>query len=73
MQGAARGIGAGVYFNPMVPWGGRLIKYGVVEASRAQRDLEHWTDLYVSGRLHKPVRELQLHPQRGRSRVLQLQ
>ena len=36
----------------------QLIKYGVVERSRALRDLLDWSDLYVAGRLHKPVATL---------------
>lgn len=36
----------------------RVIKYGVVQADRLQVDLETWADLYISGRLHKPVLEL---------------
>ena len=33
----------------------RRVKYAVVEAARLRRELTDWGDLYLSGRLHKPV------------------
>lgn len=36
----------------------RLIKYGVISVDRLRVDLLEWETLYVSGRLHKPVRVL---------------
>lgn len=48
--------GAGVYFNTLVPFEQRLIKYGVISISKLMQDLNFWETLYVSGRLHKPVR-----------------
>jgi len=48
--------GAGVYFNTLVPMGDRIIKYGVVSTNRVQADLLDWESLYISGRLHKPVK-----------------
>nr|VZI32441.1 unnamed protein product [Spirometra erinaceieuropaei] len=51
-----------VYYNPLVKWTDpsnsfppQLIKYGVVGLSRLLQDLNSWSDLYIAGRLHKPV------------------
>lgn len=49
-------FGAGVYFNTLVPFEQRLIKYGVIGTDRLVSDLANWDTLYVSGRLHKPVK-----------------
>ncbi|OWF41191.1 phosphatidate cytidylyltransferase, mitochondrial-like [Mizuhopecten yessoensis] len=46
---------AGLYFNPIVPFGDRVIKYGVISTKTFTKDLVQWNKLYVSGRLHKPV------------------
>jgi translocator assembly and maintenance protein 41 len=55
-------VGGRVYFNTLVPYraGGehRLIKYGVIGMDDLEADLRGWHSLYVSGRLHKPVRTL---------------
>lgn len=50
--------GAGVYYNTLVPCDGRVIKYGVISTDTLIEDLLHWKTLYVSGRLHKPVKIL---------------
>ncbi|XP_065834250.1 phosphatidate cytidylyltransferase, mitochondrial-like [Oscarella lobularis] len=52
--------GAGVYYNTLVSHreSGRLIKYGVISVGALLRDLTDWDTLYISGRLHKPVRVL---------------
>ncbi|GJJ78789.1 mitochondrial translocator assembly and maintenance protein 41 [Entomortierella parvispora] len=51
-------FGAGVYFNPFVEVNGMLIKYGVVSIDTLCYDLLNWDTMYVSGRLHKPVKIL---------------
>ena len=51
-------FGAGVYYNTLVHVHGRLIKYGVVRTSMLCDDLLRWHSLYLSGRMHKPVRML---------------
>ncbi|XP_045179228.1 phosphatidate cytidylyltransferase, mitochondrial-like [Mercenaria mercenaria] len=48
--------GAGIYFNTLVPFEQRLIKYGVIGTDVLISDLMNWDSLYVSGRLHKPVK-----------------
>jgi hypothetical protein len=54
-----RNFGAKVYFNPFVRLDGVLLKYGVVTVDDMAEDLRHWESLYLAGRLHKPVVELQ--------------
>ena len=54
-------VPAGVYYNTLVPLelddsSTRLIKYGVVSEHALIRDLFDWDYLYMSGRLHKPVK-----------------
>jgi translocator assembly and maintenance protein 41 len=44
-----------VYFNPLITVQGQLLKYGVISEQCFVEDLEKWTTLYISGRLHKPV------------------
>ncbi|KAK9446760.1 mitochondrial matrix Mmp37-domain-containing protein [Limtongia smithiae] len=55
-------LGAGVYFNPYVEINGLTIKYGVVNIDTLCRDLLTWDTLYLSGRLHKPVKILRDDP-----------
>ncbi|OQV19606.1 Phosphatidate cytidylyltransferase, mitochondrial [Hypsibius exemplaris] len=50
-----RKYGAGIYFNTLVPFENRLVKYGVIATEDLKDDMKNWTTLYVSGRLHKPV------------------
>lgn len=52
------GLGAQVYYNAMVGWRGRLIKYGVVSVSSLVDDLTCWSHLYLAGRMHKPIQTL---------------
>lgn len=47
--------GAKVYYNTLVPLDGMLIKYGVISMKNLVTDLLEWSDLYLAGRLHKPV------------------
>lgn len=47
--------GSSVYFNTLVEFEGRLIKYGVLSVEAFLDDLNNWSTLYISGRLHKPV------------------
>lgn len=58
---AVQMLGAGVYFNPYVPMSDSqgstsMIKYGVISAEDAFKDITEWTTMYVAGRLHKPVK-----------------
>ena len=55
-------VAAGVYYNTLVDWGDRRIKYGVVSTAKLKRDLHDWTDLYLAGRMHKPVLTLRDDP-----------
>ncbi|GAO15647.1 hypothetical protein UVI_02019330 [Ustilaginoidea virens] len=55
--------GAGVYFNPFVEVNGMLIKYGVTSIDNLVHDLTTWDNLYLAGRLQKPVKILRDHPQ----------
>mmetsp|Transcript_45393 Transcript_45393/g.117526 ORF Transcript_45393/g.117526 Transcript_45393/m.117526 type:complete len:324 (-) Transcript_45393:146-1117(-) len=58
---AARGvkrvqdISAKAYFNTLVPWQDKQIKYGVVSKEAFIDDLTQWQSLYFAGRLQKPV------------------
>ncbi|QYT04805.1 CDP-diacylglycerol synthase [Trichoderma simmonsii] len=58
-----QGWGAGVYFNPYIEMNGMLIKYGVTSIDNLVRDLSTWDNLYLAGRLQKPVKILRDHPQ----------
>lgn len=52
--------GARVYCNTLVSLpNGERIKYGVISTEDLLDDLLNWTHLYVAGRLHKPIEELQ--------------
>lgn len=53
--------GPQIYFNPFLIWYDPVrqqqlyIKYGVIGLDSILRDLTSWSDLYIAGRLHKPV------------------
>lgn len=55
-------LGAGVYFNPYVPIEHKMVKYGIVSLKDALKDLVEWNNLYIAGRLQKPVKFLVDHP-----------
>eukprot|EP01134_Creolimax_fragrantissima_P000751 CFRG0751T1 len=50
-----KNFGASIYYNTLVSFNGRMIKYGVIEEDDLSFDLQHWNTLYLSGRLHKPI------------------
>ncbi|KAG6018497.1 hypothetical protein E4U41_003853 [Claviceps citrina] len=60
---SVQNYGAGVYFNPFVEVNGMLIKYGVTSIDNLVNDLTTWENLYLAGRLQKPVKILRDHPQ----------
>ncbi|TFK89552.1 Mmp37-domain-containing protein [Polyporus arcularius HHB13444] len=49
-------IPPGVWFNSMVNMNGVTIKYGVTTVDNLCSDLLNWKSLYLSGRMHKPIR-----------------
>lgn len=51
-------LGARVHFNSMVPFRGWELKYGVMATADLLSDLRSWTEMYVAGRLQKPVEEI---------------
>lgn len=50
-------VGAKVYCNTLIPLDDEdiIFKYGVMTTSDLLRELLEWPDLYLAGRLHKPV------------------
>ncbi|XP_069340519.1 phosphatidate cytidylyltransferase, mitochondrial isoform X2 [Eulemur rufifrons] len=48
--------GAGVYYNSLIMCDSRLIKYGVISTNILIEDLLNWNNLYIAGRLQKPVK-----------------
>ncbi|XP_019882039.1 phosphatidate cytidylyltransferase, mitochondrial [Camponotus floridanus] len=50
-------LGAKIFYNTLVKTNqGQLIKYGVISEVSLVEDLLDWNDLYLAGRLHKPVK-----------------
>ena len=50
-----KNYGAAAYCNTRIELNERLIKYNVIELEDFMRDLINWDNLYIAGRLHKPV------------------
>ncbi|KOC70766.1 Mitochondrial translocator assembly and maintenance protein 41 like protein [Habropoda laboriosa] len=51
--------GAKVYYNTLIKIpGGYTIKYGIISEVSLIEDLLDWNDMYLAGRLHKPVKVL---------------
>jgi len=55
-------LGAGVYYNPYAVINGIMLKYGVVNLDTLYSDLSEWRNLYLAGRLQKPVKILRDDP-----------
>lgn len=62
MTALADTVGAGVHYNTLIPWRHQpnpanfgSFKYGVISVNRLREDLSHWTDMFVAGRMQKPV------------------
>ncbi|KAG8931139.1 Mitochondrial translocator assembly and maintenance protein 41 [Tulasnella sp. 418] len=55
-------ISPGVWFNAYVPINGVTIKYGVTTVDNLCSDLLTWNTLYLSGRMHKPIRIIKDDP-----------
>lgn len=47
--------GASVFYNTLIKCEDRMIKYGVISLKNLESDLLNWDNLYIAGRLHKPV------------------
>lgn len=59
LVGEFQDYASGVYCNTLIPIDEHTtIKYGVIRTSDLCDDLNHWTHIYVAGRLHKPVETL---------------
>ncbi|XP_014471680.1 PREDICTED: phosphatidate cytidylyltransferase, mitochondrial [Dinoponera quadriceps] len=59
------GSGANIYYNTLIRTSqGQLVKYGVISEVSLMEDLLDWNHLYLSGRLHKPVKVL-VEPDEG--------
>lgn len=57
-----RNFAAGIYYNPYVQFRGQPIKYGVIEQTDLQADLQDWRWFYTAGRLQKPTVTLKQSP-----------
>lgn len=55
-------IGANVYYNPYIKINDMIIKYGVITIDDLCQELTEWNTLYLSGRMHKPIKILRDEP-----------
>lgn len=56
MDGWVQSWGGAIYYLPNITLpGGKLIKYGVIDKGAFLADLLEWRNLYLAGRLHKPI------------------
>lgn len=51
-------MGGGLWYNPYITTGDRVVKYGVTSLDTLCNDLLDWNTLYIAGRLQKPVATL---------------
>lgn len=49
-------LGVGLYYNPFVNIDGTMVKYGIMARDTALKDIIEWNNLYLAGRLQKPVK-----------------
>ena len=61
----ADGVGVGIHYNTLIPWSRQpnpgnfaSFKYGVIGVDRLCQDLSGWGDMFVAGRMQKPVATL---------------
>jgi translocator assembly and maintenance protein 41 len=67
-------FGARLYFHPFVNMninniGQRQLKYGIVSSDDMIRDLIHWDYLYLAGRMHKPIVNIELSPPSSNEKI----
>ena len=62
-------LGTCVYYNPNIKLDeSLLIKYGVISSFDFKFKLKNWDNLFVAGRFHKPVRNIELDNEESVSR-----
>ncbi|XP_018916896.2 phosphatidate cytidylyltransferase, mitochondrial [Bemisia tabaci] len=63
---------AKVYFNTLIPLQeyNAFFKYGIISQNNLIDDLANWNELYLAGRLHKPVQELYVSNDKSLSKAL---
>ena len=61
----ADGVGVGIHYNTLIPWRRQpnpgnfaSFKYGVIGVDTLCQDLSGWRDMFVAGRMQKPVAAL---------------
>jgi len=55
-------VNPGLWFNAYVPMNGVTVKYGVTTVDNMCSDLLNWNNLYLAGRMHKPIRIIRDDP-----------